>query len=57
MEYEQQINCTVTSCKFNEQQKQECTLRQIVVTPKQNCKTKTIEESMCSSYENKEKKS
>ena len=48
----QKINCTVESCKFNDYNTQECLLKQITVTPKQNCNTKQPEESMCSSYEN-----
>ncbi len=48
----QKINCTVESCKFNDYNNQECLLKQITVTPKQNCNTKQPEESMCSSYEN-----
>ena len=47
----QKINCTVGSCKFNDYNNQECILKQITVTPKQNCNTKKPEESMCSSYE------
>lgn len=48
----QKINCTVESCKFNDYNTQECLLKQITVTPIQNCKTKKPDESMCSSYEN-----
>ena len=47
----QKINCTVGSCKFNNYENQECVLRQITVSPTQNCKTKQPNESMCSSYE------
>jgi hypothetical protein len=46
----QKINCTVTSCKYNKNQEQECSLEQIVVTPMQECYTKKADESMCSSY-------
>lgn len=53
MEKKQKINCTVTSCKYNENQEQECALEQIIVTPVQNCNTKQADESMCSSYKNK----
>ena len=53
MENKQKINCTVGSCKFNEQKDHECTLKQIVVTPKENVNTAYPDESMCSSYENK----
>ena len=53
MEKNQKINCTVTSCKYNQNQEQECSLKQIIVTPKQNCDTCQSDESMCSSYENR----
>ena len=52
MEDKQKINCTVTSCKFNENHEQLCGLKQIIVTPKENCDTCNPDESMCSSYEN-----
>lgn len=55
MENKQKINCTVTSCKYNENQTQECSLEQIIVTPIENCDTKQPDESMCSSYKNKRK--
>ncbi len=50
MERNQKINCTVTSCKYNKNQEQECSLQQIIVTPIQECTTKNPDESMCSSY-------
>lgn len=53
MENRQKINCTVTSCKYNEQDEHGCLLKQIVVTPKENVNTAKADESMCSSYENK----
>ena len=53
MKREQKINCTVTSCKYNLEQEQERSLKQIVVTPIENCDTKQPDESMCSSYRNK----
>ena len=53
MEGNQKINCTVSSCKYNEKNTQECVLRQITVTPIENCDTKQPDESMCSSYKNK----
>lgn len=56
MEHKQKINCTVTSCKYNENQTQECNLEQIIVTPIENCNTKQADESMCSSYKTKEQK-
>lgn len=52
MEKRQKINCTVTSCKYNDDQKQECQLEQIIVTPIIGCNTKQSDESMCSSYRN-----
>lgn len=53
MDKNQYINCTVTSCKYNENQEQKCKLEQIIVTPIENCDTKQPDESMCSSYRNK----
>ena len=52
---EQKINCTVESCKFNQNKEHKCILKQIMVTPIDNCDTKTADESMCSSYENDDK--
>lgn len=46
----QTINCTVTSCKYNNHQRQLCNLKHIIVTPVQGCQTKQPDESMCSSY-------
>lgn len=51
MDKNQKINCTVESCKFNNVDKEECILKQITVTPMDNCYTRTPDESMCSSYE------
>ena len=48
----QTINCTVTSCKFNNNQRQLCELEHIIVTPVQGCQTMQPDESMCSSYKN-----
>ena len=53
MNENQKINCTVTSCKHNDTQSQECMLRQIIVTPIIGCDTKQADESMCSSYKNR----
>ena len=53
MESKQKINCTVTSCKYNETDGNECSLKQIVVTPMPNCETAKPDESMCSCYENR----
>ena len=50
MEKNQKINCTVTSCKYNNEGTQECKLEQIIVTPIIGCNTKQSDESMCSSY-------
>ncbi|NLC87801.1 MAG: DUF1540 domain-containing protein [Clostridiaceae bacterium] len=55
MEKDQKINCTVTSCKYNENQEQLCSLKQIIVTPIENCHVKEPDESMCSSYKNENK--
>lgn len=52
MERNQKINCTVTSCKYNNGQTQDCTLQSIIVTPVEGKNTATTDESMCSSYEN-----
>lgn len=52
MKYDQKINCTVGSCKFNDLQNQKCTLEQIIVEPVKGCNTKNPDESMCASYEN-----
>lgn len=54
MEKNQKINCTVTSCKHNNTQEQECKLEQIIVTPIIGCDTKQADESMCSSYYKKQ---
>ena len=55
MDRSKKINCTVESCKYNNQKNQECILQEIVVTPIQNCNTKQPDESMCSSYRNGKK--
>lgn len=51
----QTINCTVSSCKFNNEQRQQCELENIIVTPVEGCQTKQPDESMCSSYKNTKK--
>lgn len=51
--FEQKINCTVHSCKFNDKDGQKCNLHQIVVEPIENCNTKKSDESYCGSYEYK----
>lgn len=53
MDENQKINCTVSSCKYNNGKAQECTLKQIMVTPVEDCSTKNPDESMCSSYKYK----
>lgn len=50
METNQKINCTVSSCKYNNQAREKCTLEAIHVTPIENINTKTPDESMCASY-------
>lgn len=55
MEHNQKINCTVTSCKYNEKGTQHCSLKQIIVTPIENCNTCQPDESMCSSYKHEQK--
>ena len=37
MEANQKINCTVTSCKYNNQEKAKCTLEAIHVAPMSQC--------------------
>lgn len=50
MDKNQKINCTVESCKFNNYQKSECNLEQIIVEPIIGCESKNPDESMCASY-------
>ena len=50
MEANQKINCTVSSCKYNNQEKQKCILEAIHVAPIENTNTETADESMCASY-------
>ncbi len=50
MDKNQKINCTVSSCKYNNGQKQQCNLDTIVVTPVKGVNTAKPDESMCSSY-------
>ena len=56
MEKNQKINCTVTSCKYNDERCQECKLEQIIVTPIVECNTQQSDESICSSYRNSNNK-
>ena len=51
MEKNQKINCTVGSCKYNDGERQQCLLEQIIVEPTLGCETKNPDESMCSSYD------
>lgn len=48
----QKINCTVSSCKYNDEENNGCKLQEIQVTPKTKCNSKKEDESMCGSYEN-----
>lgn len=50
MQDNQKINCTVSSCRYNNGEKEKCMLESIIVTPTENCKTMEADESMCSSY-------
>ncbi len=50
MENKQRINCTVSSCKYNNENNNKCTLESIHVAPIENSKTTKPDESMCSSY-------
>lgn len=52
MEGSQKIHCTVGTCIYNDDDKNECLLESIKVAPVQNCNTKKADESMCASYEN-----
>ena len=51
MDKSQKINCTVTSCKYNNTQKNQCKLDSIIVTPVEGVDTTNPDESMCSSYD------
>ena len=51
MDENQKINCTVSSCKYNNGQKQLCNLQAIIVTPVEGVESAEPDESMCSSYE------
>ena len=51
MDKNQKINCTVSSCRYNNCDKEECELNQIIVEPIDDCETCTPDESMCGSYE------
>ena len=51
MEKKQLINCTVTSCAYNNSEEKICGLQSIHVAPLEDVDTKTADESMCASYE------
>ncbi len=51
MDKNQKINCTVESCKYNNEQSQTCNLQSIIVTPVNGVNTQDTDESMCSSYD------
>ena len=51
MENNQKINCTVYSCRYNDNAKKKCILESIQITPTDNVKTMKSDESMCSSYQ------
>ena len=50
MEKNQKINCTVSSCEYNNHEKCQCMLEAIEVAPMENVKTMKADESMCASY-------
>ena len=56
MDANQKINCTVTSCRYNNGQKEKCMLEAIRVAPMENVYTQTPDESMCASYKYDEEK-
>ena len=47
----QKINCSVSSCQFNDTEADECTLEEIKVEPVPDADTGEPDESMCGSYE------
>ena len=51
MEDKQKINCWVSSCQYNDTDKEKCTLNEINVEPVEECETCEPDESMCGSYE------
>ena len=53
MEKNQKINCTVESCRFNDNEHKECDLGAIIVTPVKDCSSGNPDESKCSSYKNR----
>ena len=55
MSEKQKINCRVCSCSYNDEDKQECLLQEIIIEPCIGCDTTEPDESMCGSYECKYK--
>lgn len=53
MEKNQKINCTVESCRYNNNSNRTCNLESIIVTPVEGVSTEGPDESMCSSYDSK----
>lgn len=51
MDKNQKINCTVSSCIYNDNGDDKCLLEEISVEPCSDCATKNPDESMCGSYE------
>lgn len=51
MENNQEIKCSVTSCKYNNEMAGKCMLESIQVEPIAECDTMEPDESMCASYE------
>ena len=51
MEKNQKINCTVSSCAYQDSKTKRCTLQAIQVLPTDHCNTGETDESMCGSYE------
>lgn len=51
MEKNQEIKCSVGSCKYNDTEYGKCLLETIQVEPITECDTKKPDESMCASYE------
>ena len=52
MDKNQKINCTVSSCLYNDIEQSKCMLEEISIEPCADCDTKEPDESMCGSYEN-----
>ena len=50
-EKNQQINCTVGSCMYNNGETKKCLLEAIKVAPTEGNDSKNQDESMCASYE------